>query len=201
MRILGLDLSTHIGWSVMNNDILEYYGLYDAPNFSGRSMDHSLLAERARYAMTHVGNLLWKYKPDYIVIEETNLGKQRLAQKQLEWIHFTVFDLIEKANLSNKVIYIDTSAWRKMLSLKLSKEQREHNKNVKKSKTRSKSGEGKVTWKHLSVNYVNDRFGLKFKFKDNDITDAICLACSGLVFIKEINTQSPSVKIIDSWKK
>ena len=39
---------------------------------------------------------------------------------------------------------------------------------------------GKVTFKHLSVQYVNKEFKLEFKLKDNDIADSICLGVATL---------------------
>jgi Holliday junction resolvasome RuvABC endonuclease subunit len=45
---------------------------------------------------------------------------------------------------------------------------------------------GKINSKTLSVNYVNEYFNLKFKKKDNDIADSICL---GLAFIKKLGAQ------------
>jgi hypothetical protein len=39
---------------------------------------------------------------------------------------------------------------------------------------------GKKTWKHLSVEFVNQKYNKQFKQKDNDITDSICLALAYL---------------------
>lgn len=42
---------------------------------------------------------------------------------------------------------------------------------------------GKVTFKHLSVQYVNKKFKLELKLKDNDIADSICL---GVAYLKQL---------------
>jgi hypothetical protein len=84
---------------------------------------------------------------------------------------------------AEKVTYVDTSRWRSVLSIKLSKEQRENNKLVKKKLKR-----GKITWKHLSVSFINERYGLKLKLKDNDQCDALCLCLYGET-IKENNVK------------
>jgi hypothetical protein len=70
---------------------------------------------------------------------------------------------------------MDPSQWRKILEMRLSKDQKENNKLVSKGVKR-----GRVTKKHLSVNMTNTKFGLKLKLKDNDISDAILL---GLAYI------------------
>lgn len=47
---------------------------------------------------------------------------------------------------------------------------------------------GKVSTKHAAVNYVNNRFGLALKKKDDDAADAVCVALASLV---------PGVKFCD----
>jgi hypothetical protein len=77
--------------------------------------------------------------------------------------------------------------------MKLTKEDRQNNTLVNKAKRVAKNTStsiqsqksalnvrGKVGWKHLSVRYVNEKYGTKFLMKDNDITDSICLALAYL---------------------
>ena len=74
---------------------------------------------------------------------------------------------------------MDPSQWRKILEMRLSKEQKENNKLVSKGVKR-----GRITKKHLSVEMANARFNLKLKLKDNDIADACNLAVACLTTTK-----------------
>ena len=116
--------------------------------------------------------LVAQYAPDRIYIEQTNGGRFRTSQKQLEFIHCAFLQrLIEQHNL---VRYVDTSRWRSMLNIKLTKDQRKHNKLVK-----IKQARGKITPKHLAVIWANETYGLTLLKKDHDIADALCIATYG----------------------
>jgi hypothetical protein len=80
-------------------------------------------------------NLIYKCNPDFIIIEETNKGKNRYWQKQLEFIHYAVNAIIQNNQIGNNVRYIDTSEWRKLLGLHLDKEDRQHNNEVKRQRS------------------------------------------------------------------
>ena len=73
--------------------------------------------------------LVEKFDPDVVVIEETNKGKNRYSQKQLEFIHFAVASALSHhiKDGRRKMVYIDTSKWRKLLRIEMDKEDREHN--------------------------------------------------------------------------
>jgi len=136
-----------------------------------------------------------------IVIEETNLSKgSRYAQKYLEFLHFAVLEEFQSIPLP--IIYLDTGAWRKALGIALSKEQRKGNARLKvaldawleghpgiekvppKERNRIKSElgiAGKVTSKHLSVAYANQRWGLDLKKGEDDVADALCVAAASQV--------------------
>lgn len=189
-----------------------------------------------------VMKLALDHKPDFIIIEETNKGKNRYSQKQLEFIHYAVNAELVRVGFIYKIRYLDTSEWRKLLGIGLDKDQRQHNNEVKKQRValmkeliaqydrdhtqeryligtikgkrdqkkadkeymnkrvewvkekmrpfRSKiDGKvaGKIGVKNLSVELVNELFDLKFKKKDNDIADAICL---GVAYLKKIKQQA-----------
>lgn len=198
MRILALDLSTNPGYAVM--DFKD--GVPSLVFFKSQKAictvknpvieDHRLLGN-ARNVREQVAELVKNFAPDYIVIEQTNQGKNRTTQKQLEFIHCLVLDLLEP-NI-NKIIYMDSSAWRSTLGMKLTKDQRNHNKKIRLKKPnylaeiKGIMPRGKITWKHLSVFWVNKTFPqLNFKLKDNDMADAICMAmATQKILIKEIN--------------
>jgi len=137
-----------------------------------------------------------------IVIEETNLGKNRYSQKILEFIHCLVLEKLKLAH-ECQVLYLSSSAWRKELKLTLTPEQKKANAKLSAAKKKSaESGvkldktalgiKGKVTNKHLALFYVRDRFGLEFLAKDDDIADAICLGTASF---------GPAVVFCDGFQK
>lgn len=131
MKLLCLDLSTNSGWSVLIDGKLSLYGNIKVKVDGNESspiypqnfihMAHDLAHE--------VGKLFIEHQPNVIVIEETNKGKNRYSQKQLEFIHFAVnVKLGSWLNSHNfKVHYLDTSEWRTLLGLSLDKDQRKLN--------------------------------------------------------------------------
>lgn len=237
MKILSLDLSTKTGWALFDNSKLICYGQIKS--------DHKLTEEYPHYPKNYlkmavdmaieIRKKVISSDPDLIVIEETNKGKNRYSQKQLEFIHNEVINQL----IEYQIHYIDTSEWRNILGITLDKDQkkdnrkinnvrqeeylrlfaqyfddnkvtyqtelagakgkREQNKVLKKyeaiARDKAKGTirsfrykeegkiKGKVGTKQLSVNYVNETFSLKFKLKDNDIADAICV---GYAFIRKM---------------
>lgn len=150
----------------------------------------------ARNIATKIMTLSSEFKPDRIVIEQTNQGRNRNSQKMLEFIHFAVLAVFYAHGYDKQIYYVDTSAWRKTLGLKLTKEQRVHNKSNSETKRKAKvkglrhapkKGEGKITWKHLSVEWANRTYNLELKLVQNDEADAIALCSYGLLVGKEIN--------------
>lgn len=170
MLVLGLDLSTNTGWALKKGTDLLGYGLISSPTFKHSLQDLNFYA-KAEYQAENIGALILDHHPDLIVIEQTNLGKSRDSQKLLEMCHCLFLQMCQWLGVQEKIVYCDTSAWRSALGITLSKEQRAHNKLVKQGKAR-----GKITSKHLCVDYVNKKFNLNFKLKDNNEADAIALA-------------------------
>lgn len=224
MKILGLDLSTHTGWAVLTEDGLSHYGVYHAPyspKGEGIPPDYEAI-DRSEFIAEFVDEICREHKPDRIYIEQTNGSKNRESQKQLEFIHAAILIKLRLEHEHN-IRYIDTSQWRKTLSIRLSKDQKKHNKKIKEfnkaiATARSKKDfdaaaestkkkneykaqfkiKGKTTPKHLAVIWANQTYGLQLKHKDNDIADAIALAKSGIEKEKEINTASVDIAKIFS---
>lgn len=174
MKILGLDVSTKTGYAVMDDGVLTEYGLLKTEAFDFNEAEDFLMLRRAEHASQKILNLINTHKPDYIFCEQTNAGKYRSSQKQLEFIHCKILTEIVRLNMISKFFYVDTSQWRSRLGVKLSKDQRKHNKNVK-----NKISKGKITPKHLVVLWVNEKFGLNLLKKDHDICDAIAIGVFG----------------------
>ena len=181
MRVLGLDLSLHTGWAVLDDGKLVDCALIEPVRMESSSLDDINTVLTALNLASSLGRLIEQFQPDVIAIEQTNAGKFRSSQKVLEFLHCCILQMIHLKKMDSKVIYLDTSAWRKGLGIKLSVDQRLHNKELKRRKKRATSGNGKITWKHLSVAWVNQKFGLKLKLVNNDVADAICLASYGAI--------------------
>jgi Holliday junction resolvasome RuvABC endonuclease subunit len=192
MKIMGLDLSSKTGYAIISDGKLESFGKITTDGvFLTHEIQEYNYIYQARAIANRLLNLIKRANPDYIIIEQTNLGRSRDTQKGLEFVHYAVLDMLEILGLDTKIAYVDTSAWRRVLKLKLTKEQRAHNrKNAElrrkkrrgEAKAAPKKGEGKITWKHLSVSWANEKFGLSLKLVDNDMADAIALAEYGYIY-------------------
>lgn len=124
---------------------------------------------------------------DAIVVEETNLGKNRYSQKSLEFTHaYFLLQMSKSICKDVPIVYLSTSQWRTAVGLEMSKEDKKSNAKLSKAK-KAVGGDvrkvdkkalgvaGKVTKKHLAVRKANELFGLTLKLKDNDIADALLL--------------------------
>jgi hypothetical protein len=205
--ILGLDLApTKSGFAIFDSKEsgvlgLIKYGLIKDLKPSPLGFPFAAIDEVD--AMTdEIQKLVLSSRFDYVVMEQSNLGKQRMHQKQIEWLHLAVSKMLVRVlyNPLVQIHFIDSSAWRSTLNLRLDKNQRKNN--AKLSKAKKEAAElgttinkkelgvnGKITWKHLSVERVNNIYNLGFKIKDNDTADAINLTeafCLGAPTNKEL---------------
>jgi hypothetical protein len=189
MIILGLDLSTSTGYALMQDGVILSYDTIIVSDANQYSLvpDYAQI-DRAINMAAQIKDIILKLGqlPDWIYIEQTNKGKNRVSQKQLEFVHFAMLTMLRELGLSTRVKYVDTSAWRKKLGIGLSKEQRAHNKLVKQKKAR-----GKITWKHLSVAWVKLKFGVDLQLQQNDVADALALCTYGF---SHSQTSQPKMK-------
>lgn len=193
MNILGLDLSIKPGWAILDKAgklIDSGTNVFEKVESSDDYVFDYTQLDRAWSVASFVGELLEKYEPSEIWIEQTNAGSWRNSQKLLEFIHFAVLSKIEEVGFKTRVGYVDTSAWTSKLKIRMSKEDTKHNKLVKAKKAR-----GKITKKHLSVRWANATFGLNFKLKDNDAAEAIAVASFGLLRSTEKEEKKIKVSI------
>lgn len=188
MRILGLDLSSNPGFAVVDSQLenqleLVAYRGYHVQSAVGFPFNHVEIAESVTAIMTE---WLDSYCPNLIVIEQTNLGKARYSQKQLEFIHFAVMKELRSRGV--KFVYLDSSEWRRALKQRLSKDDKKNNAKVAQAKKtanplaakKTLGVSGRITHKHLSVAWVNANFQLQLKLKDNDVADAVCLCAAAV---------------------
>jgi hypothetical protein len=201
MKVLALDISSKAGWALFDGSLPKPQHLLE---FGGLNIDKKVLDFPGEYPFNvmaasdnmgcQLNELILKFSPAVVVIEEVNLGKQRLAQRSLEWTHYSVLAGIESdfnPATRPRVVYISTSSWRNTLGQKMSAEDKKNNKQVKvlkqignpelKRDLKKKAGvKGKVTTKHLSVRWVNENYAMSLIQKDNDQADAICLGAAFL---------------------
>lgn len=197
MRLLALDLSTSTGWALFesegSSDRLVEHGRIELGEsvlgWGGRTYPWSHLAAIARMG-SGILALVEEHKPDLIVIEETTGGGRanRYSMKILEWLHHHVLSLLEA---QYPVHYVDVGEWRRILGIRMTPEDKRQNARLSRAKSKSRlTGEkldkkelgvsGKVTIKHVTLRWVNARFGLQLLKKDDDIADAICVGLAAL---------------------
>ena len=184
MRILSIDLSLHAGWALLEDDKVLDYGLQEGQSptkLGSYPWSYLKAATSQARALKEIVDL---HRPEVVLIEEVNKGRNRHSQKLLDGLHFA---LLQELEWRYDVKYVDTSAWRKTLSLKLTKEQRAANK-LSKAKKKTLGIKGKVTPKHLAIAFCSEYLGKSFKVKDNDICDAIAL---GIAFVRGCPVSTP----------
>jgi hypothetical protein len=198
VKVLALDISTSAGWAVFEDAQLSRFGRV--------GLDRTISQYHPKYPWNYLlgtkemasllSRIVLEVKPDVIVIEETNLGRNRYSQKVLEFIHCNFLRGLECLTVGicdPQVVYLSSSTWRRALSLEMSAEDRKNNAKLSRARSKSKrTGEtlsqvkvemgirGKINKKHLAVRYVNETYKLNLKMKDNDTADAICLGAAYL---------------------
>jgi hypothetical protein len=186
MRVLALDASTKTGWALFDDGRLLQSGALKPVkirNFNvndknaQKSDDYPYnIVDAAAEEVSLIHDLIQQKWPlDIVVVENTNKGKNRHTQRVLEFIHHEMLLDFRDYSLV-KMKYMDTSEWRSIVGLWMSKDDLKNNKEVRAGKKR-----GKISKKHLAVRMVNDRFGKALKLKDNDEADAILM---GLAYVK-----------------
>jgi hypothetical protein len=191
VKILSLDISTKTGWAVLQGEATpeSVPAVIARGRLTLQDLGHPNVAAVGDYPWSFltVGHLFaeafdrlyLEHRPDVIVIEDTSESRNRYAQKILEFLH--CITLQKFAGLRRDlIVYIPVGYWRSALELRLSKDDKKNNAAISKAKKtgvskKSLGLKGKVTKKHLALRFVEATFGLKFKVKDNDIADAICL--------------------------
>lgn len=131
--------------------MLNYYGLIDLH----KNTDSEL---RLKDMAQHIWQLLEANKPDIIVIEKLNVGRNLQATRLLSKIIGVVYCY---SILNPDVFYfeIQPSQWRKQLGMQSSKRKRDE-------------------YKQLSIQFIKEHFNIEVT---DDVSDAIC---AGIGYIK-----------------
>jgi hypothetical protein len=196
MRVLSLDASTKTGWALFVDGKLADSGALTPvkvadfnvndhetqkkPAYPYNIVDAALtIAREIREFLTRVA-----VRPDIVVVENTNKGKNRHTQRVLEFMHFCILMMLRE--LPQKMVYMDTSEWRKIVGLEATKEDKKQNAKLSAAKKAAKKKgvkldkkalgiRGKINVKHRAVRMVNEKYGKNLKMKDNDQADAILM--------------------------
>jgi mRNA deadenylase 3'-5' endonuclease subunit Ccr4 len=205
-RVLSLDMSTKTGWALIDSNqdgikLLEYGVLEQIHTPEGPYPES--FVDWTQMCHDEVMKLIIKFKPDVLVIEETAAGSKSIySQKILEFLHYKLAFYIKESKI--KAVYILTEQWRRETGCIMSKEEKMHNKEVKKYKDRNDSKiaydingkrTGKITRKHVNIRRANEVFGEFFKEplkrKDEDKADACLLAFA--YHLRRLKSESLSI--------
>ena len=213
MILLSLDLSTtSTGFSVFDlsrplEQSLTQYGVLK-PSVKGiAKLTYPRGAlKKCQSLSEQIVELIDSIKPDKIVIEEINSGKNRLGQKVLDGFHFILLDRIE--GYIPIIDFMDSDGkigWRSAacLNLKLSKNDKTTNTRRRKRNNETRKAAKKVgkrvtpgtilpiiSKKHKAVEYVNTLFNTSFDVDetkvDADICDSIGLGVAYSTFVLKV---------------
>ena len=198
-----MDVSTNTGFAVFKGDILDSYGLISIkiPEYKSDIKKFSDFPEAypknfvttSLTLASQIKELLVEEKIEYVVIEHTEKGKQRLSQRTLEWFHFAIVKMLLDLNIPFK--YLLVSDWRKVVKCYLTcwPEHIAFNKQVKEAKkkaTPTKTGRktaridgkrvSKMDFKKLSILIANKEYGLEID--DDNIADAINIGTAAMIY-------------------
>lgn len=191
-RILSLDMSTKTGYAVVDFD-KKGFKLIDANTLEKISEPDTAeypinYLHWSRQCINRIATLFYKYKPDYVVVEETAKGsKNNMSQKIVEFIHYELATFFEREEANNREYpktYYLTEEWRRICKCVMNNFEKKQNAEVRKQRKKGvkvcKDIEGKrigiVGKKHVNVRRANEVYGLDLILKDEDRADALLLA-------------------------
>lgn len=127
-------------------------------------------------AVSQIQDLFDQYSENHeivdVVIEEINAGKTGTkTTKILSWVQGL---LLNSLGFDVNYHFLTSSTWRSILNLKFRPEHKVHNKKSAKK--------DRITFKHLAIGLVNERYQIEFGYEDNDTAEAICI---GLAYLKK----------------
>jgi hypothetical protein len=184
MNVLSLDVSSKTGWALFVGDEPVDYGRLDLgtkiAGYCGLRYPKDHLAAARKTAdkiLQHVQKYSDTIPGLHVVIEDLNRGHKVSTQHFLDWTHCFVLEGL--AAMKIPVEYLTSGVWRAAVGLRMTTEDKKHNKEIRSKPTKKA---GKITKKHLAVRLCNQRWGNRFGFilKDHDIADAILLGSAYL---------------------
>ena len=197
MNVFAIDLSMKPGWAYFKDGKLITFGTIfsDArlADYEG-SYPFNFTNASAKIASSVI-DLLCERFPDVknrkevkIVIEETTGSSNNYSQKILEFLHCNLIGFLESECFTD-ISYIRTGVWRKIVGATQTKEERNYNSKV--ARTKKKTGkkiamiDGKRTRpfnrKDYALRVFKEEFGIELDMKMNDACDA---ALVGLAYLR-----------------
>lgn len=193
-RILSLDISGSTGWALLDTEkgpsSLEH-GAIVLPKTARSYAEHpwgyyAAALDLSRLLMLRISAFMPGL--DAVVVEETNGARNRFTQKFLEYCHFAFLHAFmgEFEGSGIKLVYLNTSEWRRVTDTRLTKEEKNQNARLGRHKRKAKGKgvkldkkalgiAGKITIKHVAIRRVKELYGLDFLAKQDDEADAILL--------------------------
>jgi len=192
-KILSLDVSSKTGFSVLITGtngvcVLEDYGQVPKIHCPDSESYPGSYVTWAYKCFEKIEELIERYQPDVLVIEEITKSKNAMSQKFLDFVHFLVCRFIQETGIKN--FWFQTGEWRREVGSHMNDAEKKRNKEVRKYKKEHKSklaydiitGKriGMIGKKHVTIRLINEIFKdqLKepLKRKDDDTADAIALS-------------------------
>ena len=199
--VIAFDISTKPGYAIFHQGKLLRYGtlfaLRNTASFGPYPENYVLFAENVvqRIRDEVIVPVLQggaKIQEIAFVAEETTPGRSNYSQKNLEYIHFLLVQLILRG-YKGSLGYIRDGVWKRICGATQNKAERNHNARVSRYKLKNKTklakfkddkGKlrvvGKFTRQHYYIRAVKEIFGIELKLKDEDAGAAILLGLSYL---------------------
>lgn len=190
-RVLSLDLSTKTGYALLllsdEGICLEAYGQVDKISCPENESYPGSYVTWAYMCYQKVEELIEKYQPDVLVVEEVTKSRNPFSQKILDYLHFLVAKFIQETGIKN--VYFQTGDWRSEIGSYMNSEEKKRNKAVREYKKKNKTNIaydingkriGLIGKKHVTIRLINDVFkdqlAKPLKRKDEDTADGIALS-------------------------
>lgn len=193
MRVLALDVSTHLGWALVDGvarlgPLPLAYGRQDLNTAVLRAQQPypwsylDLACATASSVELRVNELLDGL--DEVVIEETN-GAGRAGRYDLKLLEFMHHAILQRLRGVVPVTYVSTGDWRRTLGICLTKEDRAGNAALRKAaklgaaalkeKKTDLGRRGKIDIKNVAVRWARETYGLDLLEGDDDIAEALAI--------------------------
>jgi Holliday junction resolvasome RuvABC endonuclease subunit len=190
-RVLSLDLSTKTGFCLLvcsgDKFNLEAYGQLEKIPCPEEETYPGSYVTWAYKCYEKVEELIEKFAPDVLVIEEVTKSQNAFSQKILDYIHFLVAKFIQETGIKN--VFFQTGEWRKEVGSYMNAAEKNLNKYIKEYKEKHgtklardpKTGKviGRIDKKKVTIRLINDIFkedlNAPLECSEDDTADAMAL--------------------------
>ena len=206
MRILVFDISGSTGYAEFDSENPTKpvdYGIIKLTQPAKKFAPHPWgYVVAALWLANKMVEMVKTRKPEVVVVEETNGARARFTQKFLEYCHFAFLYTLDRAAATwagiPKVVYVNTSDWRRKMDVRLSDEDKRQNARLSRNKRKAADRgtkldkkalgiKGRVTIKHVAIRRANELFGFQLLAKDDDIADALLIGSAYIRGVEHCN--------------